>query len=127
MIGYVYIVCLLVFALLRYVIKLSIDLIGRSNFLWLRSTIARERGIAAYRAWEPLERIRPADCPQPQWEQQFAWPANNQPPYPPWSQRLLHSVISYVAVLVGVLILLQLFTPFPVLTWIGHLFNAPPS
>ena len=127
MIGYVYIVCLLVFALLRYVIKLLIDLIGRSNFLWLRSTIASERGIAAYRAWEPLERIRPADCPQPQWEQQFAWPANNKPPYPPWSQRLLHSVISYVAVLVGVVILFQLFTPFPVLTWIGHLFNAPPS
>jgi len=37
---------------------------GLTNFLWLRNTIARERGIAAYRAWLPLERIRPADCPQ---------------------------------------------------------------
>jgi hypothetical protein len=127
MIAYVYIVCLFVFFLLRRAIRWLIDLIGWSNFLWLRSTIARERGIAAYRAWEPLERIRPADCPQAQWEEQFAWPADNKPPYPPWPQRLLHSVISYVVVFAGILIVLQLFTPFRVLTWIGHLFNASPG
>ena len=127
MIAYVYIICLVIFFLLRGAIRWLIDLVGWSNFLWLRSTIARERGIAAYRAWEPLERIRPTDCPQEQWEQQFAWPADNKPPYPPWPQRLLHSVISYVAVFAGVAILLQLFTPFPVLTWIGHLFNTPTS
>ena len=127
MIAYVYIICLFVFFLLRRAIRWLIDLVGWSNFLWLRSTIARERGIAAYRAWEPLEKIRPADCPQAQWEEQFAWPADNKPPYPPWPQRLLHSVISYVVVLVAIAIVLQVFTPFPVLTWIGHLFNAPHS
>ncbi len=125
MIAYVYVVCLLVFFLLRRAIGALVDLIGWSNFLWLRSTIARERGIAAYRAWEPLERIRPPDCPQEQWEQQFAWPADDKPPYPPWPRRLLHSVISYVVVFAGAAILLQLFTPFPVLTWLGRLFNAP--
>ncbi len=125
MIAYVYIICLVIFFLLRRAIRRLIDLVGWSNFLWLRSTIARERGIAAYRAWEPLERIRPADCPQAQWEEQFAWPADNKPPYPPWPQRLLHSVISYVAVFAVIAIVFQLFTPFPVLTWIGHLFNAP--
>jgi hypothetical protein len=81
MIAYVYVVCLLIFFLLRRATRWLVDVIGWSNFLWLRSTIARERGIAAYRAWEPLEKIRPADCPQPQWEQQFAWPADNKPPY----------------------------------------------
>lgn len=125
LIAYVYVVCLLIFFLLRRAIRWLIDLIGWSNFLWLRSTIARERGIAAYRAWEPLEKIRPVDCPQQQWEQQFAWPADNKPPYPPWPWRLLHSVISYVAVFAVAAILLQVFTPFPVLTWLGRLFNAP--
>jgi hypothetical protein len=125
MIAYVYVVCLLVFFLLRRAIRWLIDLIGWSNFLWLRSTIARERGIAAYRAWEPLERIRPPDCPQEQWEQQFAWPADDKPPYPPWPRRLLHGVISCVAVFAVAAILLQVFTPFPVLTWLGRFFNAP--
>jgi small-conductance mechanosensitive channel len=125
MIAYVYIICLLIFILLRRAVRGLVDVVGANNFLWLRSTIARERGIAAYRAWEPLERIRPADCPQEQWEQQFAWPADNKPPYPPWPRRLLHGVISYVVVFVGIAILLQVFTPFPVLTWLGHLFNAP--
>jgi hypothetical protein len=119
MIAYVYVICLLIFYLLRIAIRALIDLIGWSNFLWLRSTIARERGIAAYRAWLPLERIRPADCPQEQWEQQFAWPADNRPPYPPLPQRLLRGAISYVAVLACAAVLLQLFTPFPVLTWLG--------
>ncbi len=124
MIAYVYVVCLVIFFLLRRTIRRLIDLIGRSNFLWLRSTIARERGIAAYRAWEPLEKIRPADCPQAQWEEQFAWPADDKPPYPPLPQRLLHSVISYVAVFAGAAIVLQFFTPFPVLTWLGKLIGT---
>src|SRR5579862_9882206 len=34
MIGYVYIVCLLVFALLRYLVRSLIDFAGWSNFLW---------------------------------------------------------------------------------------------
>ena len=121
MIAYVYVVCLLIFFFLRIVIRAAIDVVGRSNFLWLRSTIAHERGIAAYRAWLPLERIRPPDCPQAKWEQQFAWPADNKPPYPSLPQRILHSTISYVAVFGGVAVLLQLLTPFPVLTWLGKL------
>ena len=76
MIAYVYIVCLFAFFLLRLATAFIIDLIGSSNFLWLRSAIARERGIAAYRAWLPLG---------------------------------------------GAAVLIQLFTPFPVLTWIGRL------
>jgi len=121
MIAYVYVVCLLIFFLLRLAIRALIDLVGWSNFLWLRSTIARERGIAAYRAWLPLERIRPADCPQQKWEEQFAWPADNSPPYPPLPQRLLRGAISYAAVFGGAAVLLQLFTPFPVLTWLHQL------
>ena len=57
MIGYVYLVCLVGFALLRRLMSMALDLAGRTNFLWLRRTIARDRGIAAYRAWLPLERI----------------------------------------------------------------------
>lgn len=121
MIAYVYVVCLLLFFLLRHLVRKTIDFIGWSNFLWLRSAIARERGIAAYEAWLPLERIRPADCPQDKWEEQFAWPADNKPPYPPWPQRFLGGVVSYAAVFGGAAVLLQLFTPFPVLTWIGQL------
>ena len=45
MIIYVYIVCLLIFFLLQILIGAIIDLVGLSNFLWLRNTIARERGI----------------------------------------------------------------------------------
>jgi hypothetical protein len=120
MIAYVYVVCLLLFFLLRHASRKAIDVIGRSNFLWLRTTIARERGIAAYRAWLPLERIRPADCPQDEWEQQFAWPADNKPPYPPLAQRVMRGAVSYAAVLGGAAILLQLFTPFHVLSWLGR-------
>ena len=41
-----------------------VDLVGWSNAFGLRNAIARERGIAAYRAWVPFERIRPASVPQ---------------------------------------------------------------
>ena len=73
---YVYLVCLILAFLARIAIRWLVDLIGWSNFLWLRNTIAQERGIAAYRAWQPLERIRPVHIPQDKWEEAFAWPAN---------------------------------------------------
>lgn len=121
MIVYVYLVCLLIFLLLRLAVGALFDRMGRSNFLWLRNAIARERGIAAYRAWLPLERIRPPNYPQDKWEAQFAWPPDNKPPYPPLPQRALRATIGYLAVLVIVAVLLQFLTPFPVLTWIGTL------
>jgi hypothetical protein len=120
-IAYVYLVCLLIFFLLRHATRKTIDVVGRSNFLWLRTAIARERGIAAYRAWLQLERIRPDEYPQDEWEQQFAWPADNRPPYPPLSRRMLRGALSYAAVLATAAILLQLFTPLRVLTWLGQL------
>ena len=85
--------------------------------------IDRERGIAAYRAWLPLEKIRPATIPQEKWEEMFAWPADNGPPYPPLPRRILGTAMSYLVVIVAVAILLQLFTPFPVLTWLGRLIG----
>jgi hypothetical protein len=120
-IAYVYLACLLILSLLRVVINKMIDFVGWSNLFGLRNAIARERGIAAYRAWVPFERIRPASIPQEKWEETFAWPANNEPPYPPLSQRILRGVISYVAVVLVAALLLQVFTPFPVLTWLGEL------
>ena len=121
MIAYVYLVCLLILAAGRVVVRAIVDFMGWSNAFWLRSTIARERGIVAYRAWVPFERIRPATIPQEQWEEAFAWPANNEPPYPPLAQRMLHGLISYLTVIVGVAVLVQVFTPFPVLTWLAKL------
>jgi hypothetical protein len=120
-IGYVYLACLLILYLARLAIGALVDLIGRHNAFWLRTAIARERGIAAYRAWVPFEKIRPPHIPQPQWEEAFAWPANNKPPYPPLAQRMLLGVIINVAVVLAAAILLQVFTPFPVLTWLGQL------
>jgi hypothetical protein len=122
-IGYVYLACLLILYLARLAIGAIVDLAGRHNAFWLRSAIARERGIAAYRAWEPFERIRPPHIPQPQWEETFAWPANNKPPYPPLAQRLVIGAVINVAVVVAIAVALQLFTPFPVLTWLGQLIK----
>jgi hypothetical protein len=121
MIGYVYLVCLIILHLLRLLIRALVDLIGWSNAFGLRNTIARERGIAAYRAWVPFERIRPANVPQEKWETAFAWPPNDKPPYPPLAQRMLRGLLSYVIVIAAIAILLQAFTPFPVLTWLGRL------
>jgi len=121
MIGYVYLICLLFLFLARVAIRLVVDLLGWSNAFGLRNTIARERGIAAYRAWVPLERIRPANVPQEQWEEAFAWPADNKPPYPSLAYRMLRGMISYLIVALGVAALFQMFTPFPVLTWFGRL------
>ena len=118
-IGYVYLACLLILYLARLAIGALVDLVGRHNAFWLRNAIARERGIAAYRAWVPFEKIRPPHIPQPQWEETFAWPADNKPPYPPLAQRLLIGAIINVAVVAAIAVALQVFTPFPVLTWLG--------
>jgi hypothetical protein len=122
-IAYVYLACLLILSLLRVVTSKVVDFVGWSNLFGLRNAIARERGIAAYRAWVPFERIRPVSIPQEKWEETFAWPANNEPPYPPLTQRILRGVISYVAVVLGAAVLLQVFTSFPVLTWLGELIK----
>jgi hypothetical protein len=122
MIIYVYIICLVTFTVLRFVIRLLVDAAGWSNFLWLRDAIARERGIAAYRAWLPLERIRPADCPQQVWEERFAWPKDDKPPYPPLHRRILREVLVYAILIALIAVLLQLFTPFPVLSWVAGKF-----
>jgi hypothetical protein len=123
MIGYVYLVCLLILFLLRIVIRAGVDFLGWSNAFGLRNAIARERGIAAYRAWVPFERIRPANVPQEQWEAAFAWPPDNRPPYPPLIYRLMRGLLSYLLVILGVAALLQFFTPFPVLTWLARLLH----
>jgi hypothetical protein len=123
-IGYVYLACLLILFLLCIAIRFVVDLAGQHNALWLRNTIARERGIAAYRAWVPFEKIRPPNVPQQAWEERFAWPADNKPPYPPFAQRVMIAAITDVAVALAVAALLQAFTPFPVLTWLGQLAKA---
>ena len=120
-IAYVYLACLLILSLMRVMIRVVVDFVGRNNAFGLRNTIARERGIVAYRAWVPFERIRPYNISQEKWEETFAWPANNKPPYPPLAQQVLRGVISYVVVIFVAAVLLQVFTPFPVLTWIAAL------
>jgi hypothetical protein len=133
MIGYVYLVGLFALLVLRIVTRLCVDLLGWSNAFGLRNAIARERGIAAYRAWVPLERIRPKTVSQDAWEKAYAWPADNRPPYAPLPQRLLRGALSYLIVFLAAAIVLQLFTPFPVLawmqallqTWIGKLLHMP--
>ena len=126
-IGYVYLACLLILLLARLAIRPIVDLAGRHNAFWLRNAIARERGIAAYRAWLPFERIRPVSIPQPEWEEKFAWPADNKPPYPPLAHRILRGTIGYVAVILAAAVLLQVFSPFPVLTWLGQLTKLLPG
>lgn len=127
MIAYVYLACLLLLYLLRLVTGALMDVIGRRNVFWLRKQIARERGIAAYRAWLPLERIRPTHIPQEAWEEQFAWPANNRAPYRSLSQRILFNALGSIVVGLLVVFLLQAFTPFPVFTWLGKFFRMATS
>ena len=105
----------------RITIKGVVDFVGWSNAFGLRNAIARERGIAAYRAWVPFERIGPVNIPQEKWEETFAWPADNKPPYAPLAQRILRGLISYVAVILVAAVLLQVLTPFPVLTRLAAL------
>ncbi|WP_342723912.1 hypothetical protein AAFG07_33190 [Bradyrhizobium sp. B097] len=117
MIAYVYLVCLLILVALRALITAAADIVGRWNVLWLRSAIARERGVRAYRAWLPLERIRPADVPQNIWEERFAWPASDKPPYPPLPQRIIQGIAVYLVVVVVVFVALEIFIP-PVAAWL---------
>jgi hypothetical protein len=119
MIAYVYLAGSLVLWLLRLWIRATVDFAGRRNLFYLRSAIARERGIGAYRAWVPLEKIRPPDVPQREWEEAFAWPPNNQPPYPPLRYRVLRATFFYAAFALVVAVLLQYFTPFPVVDWVA--------
>jgi hypothetical protein len=123
MIAYVYLACLLILSLLRVTIRATVDLVGRTNAFWLRNAIARERGIEAYCAWVPFERIRPANIPQEKWEETFAWPANNKPPYQPLWQRMVRGVIGYVLVVPVAAVALQVFTPFPGLAWLSELIK----
>jgi hypothetical protein len=122
-IAYVYIVCLFIVLILRAVMRGGVEAAGRNNFLWLRNAIARERGIAAYRAWAPLESIRPKHIPQQQWEERYAWPADNKPPYPPLALQVLYGVVIYLLLAAIAAMLLQLFTPFPVITWLIRLIG----
>jgi hypothetical protein len=117
-IAYVYVAFWLILSLVRIVIKLTIDLVGRKNIFWLRSAIARERGMSAYRAWLPLERIRPADISQHIWEEKYAWPRNNLPPYPPLIRRIARATFVYLLLLLLAGVLLQVFTRWPVLSWL---------
>jgi len=119
MIAYVYIAGFLIVFLAKAVIGAAVELVARRNAFGLRNAIARERGIAAYRAWLPLERIRPAYIAQEKWEERFAWPAGNKPPYPPFAYRVVRAVVTYLAVVLIIAVLLQAFTPFPALTWLG--------
>jgi hypothetical protein len=118
-IAYVYLAGLAILYLVKTVIMAAVEFAARHNVFYLRNVIARERGIEAYRAWLPLERIRPAHIAQERWEETFAWPANNMPPYPSLARRMARAVASYVAVLLIIAVLLQEFTRFPVLTWLG--------
>lgn len=118
MIAYVYLAASLILWLARLLITAAVDFAGRHNLLYLRNAIARERGIFAYRAWVPFERIRPDHISQREWEETFAWPPNNEPPYPPLAHRVLRGILFYVAFVLIAAFLLQFFTPFPVLTWI---------
>ena len=120
---YVYLALALILFFLRVLLCGSIDLVAWSNAFGLRTTIARERGIAAYRAWLPFERIRPASIPQAQWEEAFAWPANNRPPYPSLPYRILRTAVSYLVLFLIVAVLLQLFTPIPVITWLAAMLK----
>jgi hypothetical protein len=118
-IAYVYLAGLVILYLLKVVITVAVELMARHNVFYLRDTIARERGIEAYRAWLPLERIRPAHIAQEKLEEAFAWPANNMPPYPSLARRIARVAAFYAAVLLIIAVLLQEFTWFAVLTWLG--------
>jgi chromate transport protein ChrA len=121
MICYVYLACLFILYILRIITAGLVLLIARTNAFGLRSSIARERGIAAYRAWLPFERIRPANISQKEWEETFAWPPDDKTPYPSLGRRILSEIGSYIALVFLVVVLLQIFTPFPAIRWVTEL------
>jgi hypothetical protein len=119
MIAYAYLAFWLMLSICGAALHYLIEFAGRNNFLWSRNPIARSRGIAAYRAWLPLEKIRPEHISQHDWEEQFAWPPNNRPPYRPLGQRVMRASLAYLFVFMFALAVFQFFTPFHVLTWLG--------
>jgi hypothetical protein len=108
-------------SLLRILVRGMIDLVGWSNAFGLRHAIARERGIAGYRAWVPLERIRPASIPQARWEEAFAWPANERATYPSLPYRVLRTVGGHLLLFLLVTLLLQTSRRFQSLHGSPHL------
>jgi hypothetical protein len=118
-IAYVYLAGLLILYLLKVVVLRLVELAARHNVLYLRHAVARERGIEAYRAWLPLESIRPTSIPQETWEETYAWPADNKPPYPPRIYQFMRAVAIYVVAVAVVAVLLQEFTPFAAVNWLG--------
>jgi len=122
-IALVYAVCLIIAFVLRAGLRGAITFVGKHNVFWLRNAIARERGIAAYRAWLPLERIRPNRVSQEDWEEAYAWPSDNKPPYPPLARRLWTGIVSYLIIILVFAFVLQAFTPLTVLSWLGRLFK----
>ena len=121
MIAYVYLAGLLILFLARLTIGSVVEFAARKNAFGLTNAIARERGIAAYRAWLPLERIRPEHIAQADWEERYAWPADNSPPYPPLAHRIVRGAVTYLLAAAVIAVLLQALTPFPVLTWLGKM------
>jgi hypothetical protein len=107
--AYVYVGLIAVLYVLRAAMRGLVNLAGRTNFLWLRSTIARERGITAYRAWLPLERIRPDHIPQDEWEATYAWPPGNRPPYPPLAIRISRTIGLYALLFAGLVLAIYVY------------------
>ena len=118
-IAYVYLAGLLILYILKVVVRGLVELAARYNLLYLRHAVARERGVEAYRAWLPLESIRPASIPQEKWEEMYAWPADNKPPYPPRIYQFTRAVAVYVVAVAIIAVLLQEFTPFAAVSWLG--------
>ena len=55
-----------------------------------------------------------------QWEEKYAWPADGKPPYPPLVYRVVLVIVIYLTIALIIVLLLQAFTPFPALTWLGN-------
>jgi len=125
MIAYVYVAGVVIVFLVKVAINAVVELVARTNAFGLANAIARERGIAAYQAWLPLERIRPPYVTQQKWEETFAWPPDGRPPYPSLAHRMVRAVITYLVVGLTVAVLLQELTPFPVLSWLGNKARIP--
>jgi hypothetical protein len=125
MIAYVYIAGLIILFVAALGFRAATAVVVRGNVMGLRNSISRQRGIAAYRAWLPLEHIRPAHIAQAQWEETYAWPVSGKPPYPPLAYRAARGALGYVLGVLVILILLQVFTPFPALTWLGRAVGLP--
>jgi len=107
--AYVYLCLIAVLYVLRAALRGLVNLVARTNFLWLRTMIARERGIAAYRAWLPLETIRPDHISQQEWETMYAWPPGDRPPYPPLAVRIGRSVVLYAVLFAGVVLAIYVY------------------